>query len=181
MVAGAVAVSGAVAAVAVSAAVLPVPSASAAPPDFLTTLAGPSRAAMYPSGLEYDEANNRLVVADTGRDRILFYSLTGDPLGGFGEYGDGDGQFASPRDVAVDPQGNIYVADAENNRIQKFDERRRLHRLVGWTGQRQRDPQHADRRHVGPVQRRAPLRLHRTVPDPRVGRQRRLQVEVADR
>ena len=122
MVAGAVAVSGAVAAVAVSAAVLPVPSASAAPPDFLYPLAGPSRAAMYPSGLEYDEANNRLVVADTGRDRILFYSLAGDPLGGFGEYGDGDGQLASPRDVAVDPQGNIYVADAENNRIQKFDE-----------------------------------------------------------
>ena len=28
---------------------------------------------MYPSGLEYDDANNRIVVADTGLDRILFY------------------------------------------------------------------------------------------------------------
>ncbi|MGB0102442.1 MAG: SMP-30/gluconolactonase/LRE family protein, partial [Nocardioides sp.] len=108
-------VSGAFAAVAGSAA-----PAAAAPPDFLGTLAGPSQAAMYPSGAEVDRVNDRLVVADTGRDRILFYSFSGTPLGGFGEYGSGDGQLASPRDVAIDGDGNIYVADAENNRIQKF-------------------------------------------------------------
>ncbi|HEY1118955.1 MAG TPA: SMP-30/gluconolactonase/LRE family protein, partial [Acidimicrobiales bacterium] len=96
------------------------PAAAAEPPAFLSTLVGPSQAAMYPSGAEIDRANNRLVVADTGRDRILIYSLTGTPQGGFGEYGTGPGQFASPRDVAVDEVGNIYVADAENNRIQKF-------------------------------------------------------------
>ncbi len=95
-------------------------AAVAAPPTFLGTLAGPSQAAMYPSGLELDAVNDRLVVADTGRDRILFYSRTGTPLGGFGEYGSEPGQLASPRDAAVDEAGNIYVADAENNRIQKF-------------------------------------------------------------
>lgn len=94
--------------------------AAAAPPDFLGTLAGPSQAAMYPSGLEYDAVNNRLVLADTGRDRIRFYSLTGTLQGGFGSYGSDPGQLASPRDVAIDEVGNIYVADAENNRIQKF-------------------------------------------------------------
>ena len=31
-------------------------------------------------------------------------------------------QFSSPRGVAVDSSGNIYVADTGNNRIQKFDE-----------------------------------------------------------
>jgi hypothetical protein len=63
--------------------------AAAAPPDFVGTLAGPSQGEMSPSGLEYDAANDRLVVADTGRDRILFYSLTGTKLGGFGSYGIG--------------------------------------------------------------------------------------------
>lgn len=95
-------------------------AAAAAPPTFLGTLAGASQAAMYPSGLDLDTVNDRLVIADTGRDRILFYSRTGTPLGGFGEYGTGPGQFASPRDATIDGAGNIYVADAENNRVQKF-------------------------------------------------------------
>jgi tripartite motif-containing protein 71 len=94
--------------------------AVAAPPAFLGTLAGPSLAAMYPSGEEYDVVNNRLVVADTGLDRVLIYSLTGTKLASFGSHGTGNGQFASPRDIAVDDTGNIYVADAENNRIQAF-------------------------------------------------------------
>ncbi len=39
----------------------------------------------------------------------------------FGSSGSGDGSFSSPRAVAVDSSGNIYVADRLNHRIQKFD------------------------------------------------------------
>ncbi|MBX7253381.1 MAG: SMP-30/gluconolactonase/LRE family protein [Candidatus Promineofilum sp.] len=39
----------------------------------------------------------------------------------WGEYGRGNGQFAYPNDVAVDRAGNVYVADSDNSRIQKFD------------------------------------------------------------
>src|SRR5262245_17891847 len=100
--------------------VLPALPAQAAV-TYLSTLAGPSVAAMYDSGLEYDDANSRIVVADTGLDRILFYDLNGTKLaGGFGTHGTGDGQFDSPRDVAIGPNGNIYVADAGNNRVQAF-------------------------------------------------------------
>jgi sugar lactone lactonase YvrE len=35
--------------------------------------------------------------------------------------GSGDGQFVEPRDIAVDSDGNVYVADTYNDRIQKFD------------------------------------------------------------
>jgi sugar lactone lactonase YvrE len=74
--------------------------------------------------------NNRLVTADTGLDKVEFYSLTGTKLGEFGSYGVANGKFKSPRDIAIDPAGNIYVADSENNRVQKFDS---TGRFLPWT------------------------------------------------
>jgi len=38
-----------------------------------------------------------------------------------GSTGTGMGQFKMPRDVAVDKDGNIYIVDSLNNRIQKFN------------------------------------------------------------
>ncbi len=100
--------------------VVTAPPARAAAPTFLGTLAGPSQAAMYPSGEQYDAVHDRLVVADTGRDRVLIYSLGGTRRSSFGGHGTRNGKFASPRDVAVDDRGRIYVADADNNRVQAF-------------------------------------------------------------
>lgn len=39
----------------------------------------------------------------------------------FSVLGTGDGQLKSPGDVAVDAQGNLWVVDKSNNRIEKFD------------------------------------------------------------
>lgn len=112
-------------------------SASANPPPttFLKTLAGASVAPMYPSGLVYDPYQNRIVIADTGLDSVDIYSpVTGQELSTFGSVGTGNGQFQSPREVAVDPQGNIYVADAENNRVQAFDTNGNWKWTAGGTG-----------------------------------------------
>ncbi|WP_048103871.1 PKD domain-containing protein [Methanofollis liminatans] len=38
----------------------------------------------------------------------------------WGSYGSGDAQFIRPEGIAVDPGGDVYVADPGNNRIQKF-------------------------------------------------------------
>jgi sugar lactone lactonase YvrE len=38
----------------------------------------------------------------------------------WGSRGTGDGQFNQPRDVAVAPDGSVYVADSINNRVQRF-------------------------------------------------------------
>jgi DNA-binding beta-propeller fold protein YncE len=38
----------------------------------------------------------------------------------FGAQGSGDGEFQSPRGIAIGPDGSIYIADAGNHRIQKF-------------------------------------------------------------
>ena len=58
--------------------------------------------------------------ADTLSHRIQRFSATGTFLDAWGSQGTGDGQFDTPRGVAVAPDGTVYVADSGNSRIQRF-------------------------------------------------------------
>jgi DNA-binding beta-propeller fold protein YncE len=44
------------------------------------------------------------------------------PVLDWGVQGQGEGQFQEPRDIAIDEQGQVYVADTGNRRIQVFDQ-----------------------------------------------------------
>ena len=44
--------------------------------------------------------------------------------GMWGNKGDHDGEFRRPQGISIDSKGNIYVADCDNHRIQKFNSRR---------------------------------------------------------
>ena len=54
-------------------------------------------------------------------DRVQLFTPEGKFLLGLGGTGKGPGQFARPHGLAVDSKGNLYVADAGNQRIQKFE------------------------------------------------------------
>jgi len=64
-------------------------------------------------------------VADPGNNRIVKWT-TNYTRGGIcvvgctGNAGVGNNQFDTPRDLKFDSQGNLYVTDLSNNRIQKF-------------------------------------------------------------
>ncbi len=83
-----------------------------------------------PYGLATDALGNLLVV-DTYMFRLRrIDAATGviSTLAGTGTYGSaGDGgpateaQLASPRGVAVDPAGNLYIADGDNHRVRRID------------------------------------------------------------
>lgn len=61
-------------------------------------------------------------MADTDNHRIQKFDENGVFKGKWGTEGINDGEFNSPRAIAADKDGNIYVADTYNHRIQKFDE-----------------------------------------------------------
>jgi sugar lactone lactonase YvrE len=54
-------------------------------------------------------------------DRVQLFTTDGKFLLGLGGSGTGPGQFTRPHGLALDSQGHLYVVDAANHRIQKFD------------------------------------------------------------
>lgn len=65
-----------------------------------------------------------LYVIDSFQEQILLFDGDGQPIGAWGEAGTGPGQFwfhdggAGFGDLAIGPDGNIYITDSFNNRIQ---------------------------------------------------------------
>jgi DNA-binding beta-propeller fold protein YncE len=80
-----------------------------------------------PGGLAVDTQNRLLYVADIELDQILVYDAdTLKLLRKMGTTGHkheltSPGDFSKPTGVAVDAEGNLYVADTYNNRIEIFD------------------------------------------------------------
>ena len=66
--------------------------------------------------------NNRLVyVAEWDNNRISIFTLEGQLIRTIGSQGSGPGQFKNPTAVAISPDGDMYVADDYNHRIQVFN------------------------------------------------------------
>jgi DNA-binding beta-propeller fold protein YncE len=81
----------------------------------------------YPAGIAID-ADGEIYVSDSAREfpsdpgnhRIQVFGADGAFVGKWGSYGSGDGQFHFPQSIAMDANGNCFVADEMNDRIEKF-------------------------------------------------------------
>jgi DNA-binding beta-propeller fold protein YncE len=72
------------------------------------------------NGLAVDPGGN-IYAADTGRNRILIFAPSGQLLRQVGHGGSDLGGLTQPMMVAFGPDGSFYVADWENNRIERWN------------------------------------------------------------
>jgi len=93
-----------------------------------------------PTGIALDRARGKIYLADTGHTRspthdVKIFNLRGELVGAIGQgKGSGPGQFLFPTYLAVDPQGNLYVTDTLNSRVQVFDADGKYLKTVGSRG-----------------------------------------------
>ena len=73
-----------------------------------------------PHGIAISPITGQVYIADRGNHRVQVLNPDLTFSHSFGSEGSSNGQFQSPRDIAIDNQGSVYVADFINHRIQKF-------------------------------------------------------------
>lgn len=88
----------------------------------------------YP--IDISVRNNKVYISDSMNFRVQIFDLDGKFISEFGHLGDGSGDFARPKGIAVDSDGNIYVVDALFGVVQIFNEKGQLLMAFGREGQK---------------------------------------------
>jgi sugar lactone lactonase YvrE len=101
---------------------------------------------IFPHGICIDKDNNIWITDGQGKGDIGHQAIKFSPdgkvlmrLGKAGVAGAGEGEFVAPNDVAIAPNGDIFVSEGHggkvtNNRIQKFDKNGKFIMMWGKTG-----------------------------------------------
>jgi hypothetical protein len=72
-----------------------------------------------PDGLAIDPSGN-IIIADSPNNRIVVLDKDGNTVTVFGKVGTATSQFKMAKDVTLDSDGDLFVVDSSNHRIQKF-------------------------------------------------------------
>jgi DNA-binding beta-propeller fold protein YncE len=96
---------------------------------------------IHPTGIAIDRQRGKIYVADTSNKESLkehnvkIFNMSGTLIGHIGDgYGFGPTNLLFPTYIALDSNGNVFVTDTLNNRVQEFDTNGKFVRQIGRNG-----------------------------------------------
>jgi len=72
------------------------------------------------SDIYYDEPSGLLFITDKGNNKIHIYDKQGNYIKSFGKEGESESSFDSPQGIMISEDGQIFIADTGNSRVQVF-------------------------------------------------------------
>ncbi|MBZ5661745.1 MAG: hypothetical protein LAO08_15185 [Acidobacteriia bacterium] len=84
--------------------------------------------------IAWDPQDNMYISDGYGNSRVVKISKDGVWQKAVGTHGNGENQFSTPHGIATDAQGNVYVADRGNFRIQVYDYDLNFKKSIGGVG-----------------------------------------------
>jgi hypothetical protein len=83
-----------------------------------------------PTDIAWDAVGDIFISDGYGNSRVVKYDKNGRFIKTLGTRGKEAGQFSTPHTIATDAQGNVYVGDRGNSRIQIFDNDLNLKKII---------------------------------------------------
>ena len=87
--------------------------------DYIDKLSNHGNELSRPFSITIDP-NDFILVIGSGNDQVVIFDSFGNLAHKFGSRGSDEGEFLCPRGVAVNKNGDIYICDSYNKRIQIF-------------------------------------------------------------
>jgi DNA-binding beta-propeller fold protein YncE len=87
-----------------------------------------------PTDIAWDPQGDFFIADGYGNSRVAKYDKNGTFIKSVGEKGKAPGQLNLPHAIAADAQGNVYVGDRSNSRVQIFDSDLNLKKIVDNVG-----------------------------------------------
>ncbi|WP_404329909.1 6-bladed beta-propeller [Mesobacillus maritimus] len=81
-----------------------------------------------PGGLRI--VDEKVYVTDIQQNKVFVFNMEGELLLEIGQPGKDDGEFIAPNAITADEEGNIYVVDTGNQRVQIFDKEGNFQRII---------------------------------------------------
>ncbi|OCA88249.1 6-bladed beta-propeller [Bacillus sp. FJAT-27225] len=100
-----------------------------------------------PAGLRI--INEKVYVTDIQQNKVMVFDLQGKLLQEIGKPGTGEGEFMAPNAVTADKEGNVYVVDTGNQRVQAFDKDGKFVRVINGTKNGQGESYFVNPRGIG--------------------------------